>query len=157
MFSSTWLVTQSTAAQPAATGGIEVVVFPKTFEKVRHVLVSDEPILCTGEVRNEGTAEQGDWKIMMNDAVPIADLRQLKTTRVDIHLNADAVTSDQVAELRAILAQVPRGNCTAFVRLRIPQRSETVIMLPEAWMVAPSDELVTRLERVFGERIATFG
>jgi DNA polymerase III subunit alpha len=140
-----------------ATGGIEVICFPKTFEKVRHVLVSDEPILCTGEVRNEGTAEQAEWKMMMNDAAPIAELRQQKTTRVDIHLNSDAVTGDQVAELRAILAQAPRGNCQAVVRLRIPQRSETVIPLGETWMVSPSDELLTRLERVFGERVATFG
>jgi DNA polymerase-3 subunit alpha len=138
------------------TGGIEVVCFPKTFEKVRHVLVSDEPILCSGEIKNEGTSEQADWKMMMNDASPIADLRQAKTTRVDIHLNADSITTDQVAELRAILADAPRGNCTAVVRLRIPGRSETVIPLPEMWQVAPSDELLTRLERILGERVATF-
>ena len=138
------------------TGGIEVVCFPKTFEKVRHVLVSDEPILCSGEIRNEGGAESPDWKMMMNDASPIADLRQAKTTRVEIHLNADSITTDQVAELKSILAQAPRGNCTAIVRLRIPQRSETVIPLPEMWTVAPSDELLVRLERVFGERVATF-
>lgn len=139
-----------------ASGGLEVIVFPKSFEKVRHVLVSDEPILVTGEVRNEGTAEQGEWKIMLNDAVPIADLRQQKTTRVDIHLNADTVTGDQLAELRAILANVPPGSCQTVVRLRIPQRSETVIPLGDTWQVAPSDELVTRLEKLFGERVATF-
>jgi len=140
-----------------ATGGVEVVVFPKTFEKVRHVLVSDEPILCSGEARNEGGSEQADWKIMLNEAVPMAELRQAKTTRVDIHLNADAITHDQVSELRAILAQAQRGNCQAVVRLRIPSRSETVIPLGETWMVSPSDELMTQLERVFGERVAVFG
>lgn len=139
-----------------ASGGIEVVCFPKTFERVRHVLVSDEPILCSGEIKNEGTSEQADWKMLLNEAVPIADLRQAKTTRVDIHLNADQITGDQVAELRAILAHAERGQCEAIVRLRIPHRSETVIPLGETWMVAPSDELVTRLERVFGERVATF-
>ncbi len=139
-----------------ASGGLEVIVFPKSFEKVRHVLVSDEPILVSGEVRNEGTAEAGEWKIMLNDAVPIADLRQQKTTRVEIHLVADAITGDQLAELRAVLAHAPAGNCQAVVRLRIPQRSETVIPLGETWMVAPSDELVTGLERIFGERVATF-
>ncbi len=138
------------------TGSLEMVVFPKTFEKIRHVLVSDDPILCTGEVRNEGTSEQAMWKMMLNEAVPMADLRQAKTTRVDIVLNADVVNADMIGELRAILAQVPRGNCQPVVRLRIPQRSETVIPLGETWLVAPSDELVTRLERVFGERVAVF-
>ncbi|MGH7337487.1 MAG: OB-fold nucleic acid binding domain-containing protein, partial [Myxococcota bacterium] len=137
-------------------GGIEVVCFPKTFERVRHVLVSDEPILSTGEIRNEGTAESAEWKMMRDDASPIADLRQAKTTRVEIHLDADSITTDQVAELKTILAQAPRGNCQAIVRLRIPQRSEAVIPLPEMWMVAASDELLVRLERVFGARVATF-
>jgi hypothetical protein len=43
------------------------------------------------------------------------------------------------------------------VRLRIPQRSETVIPLGERFAVAPSDDLLARLERLFGDRVATFG
>ncbi|MCP4443874.1 MAG: DNA polymerase III subunit alpha, partial [Myxococcales bacterium] len=34
-----------------AGGQLEVIVFPKTFEKVREVLTSDEPILCKGTVK----------------------------------------------------------------------------------------------------------
>ncbi len=136
-------------------GGIEVVCFPKTFERVRHVLVCDEPILCTGKVQNEGTAEQADWKILLENATPIAELRAQKTSRVDINLNADSVTREQIAELKTILMGAPRGACQAMVRLAIPQRSETVIALGERWMVSPSDELLGRLERVFGDRVAT--
>ena len=51
--------------------------------------------------------------------------------------------------------QAPRGACQAWVRLSIPQRSEIVIALGDRWMVSPSDELLNRLERVFGDRIAT--
>ncbi|HUQ04018.1 MAG TPA: OB-fold nucleic acid binding domain-containing protein, partial [Kofleriaceae bacterium] len=136
-------------------GGIEVVCFPKTFEKVRHVLVCDEPILCTGKVQNEGTAEQADWKILLENATPIAELRAAKTSRVAIHLNADSVTREQIAELKTILMGAPRGQCQAVVMLAIPSRSETVIALGERWMVSPSDELLGRLERVFGDRVAT--
>jgi DNA polymerase-3 subunit alpha len=136
-------------------GGIEVVCFPKTFEKVRHVLVCDEPILCTGKVQNEGTAEQADWKILLENATQIAELRAAKTSRVSIHLNADSVTREQIAELKTILMGAPRGQCQAVVMLAIPARSETVIALGERWMVSPSDELLGRLERVFGDRVAT--
>ena len=37
-----------------AEGTLEVIAFPKTFEKVRHVLVSDEPILCTRRGQERG-------------------------------------------------------------------------------------------------------
>jgi DNA polymerase-3 subunit alpha len=138
-----------------AEGTLEVIAFPKTFEKVRHVLVSDEPILCTGAVKNEGNAESPEWKMLLEAAAPLSELRQLKTSRVDIHLNADQLTYDQVAELKTILANATRGNCQAVLRLKIPQRSETVVTLPDAWAVSPTEDLLIRLERLFGERVTT--
>jgi len=136
-------------------GTLEVIAFPKTFEKVRHVLVSDEPILCSGQVKNEGNAESPEWKMLLERAEPLSAMREQKSTRVDIHLNADQVTRDQVDELKTILANATRGNCTAVLRLKIAQRSETIVPLPEAWAVAPTEDLLTRLERLFGDRVAT--
>lgn len=137
-----------------AEGSIEVVAFPKTFERVRHVLVSDEPILCAGTVKNEGTAEAADWKMLLESAQALAELRHAKTSQVDIHLNADSVTPDQIEALRTILEAAP-GSCAAIVRLRVGQRAEAVIPLGSTWQVAPTDELLARLERVFGDRVAT--
>ncbi|MBL0213603.1 MAG: DNA polymerase III subunit alpha [Myxococcales bacterium] len=140
-----------------AEGTLEVIAFPKTFEKVRHVLVSDEPILCSGAVKNEGNAEAPEWKMLLESAAPLSELRQAKTSRVDIHLNADQLTLDLVDELKTILANATRGNCTAVIRIKIPQRSETVVQLPEAWALSPTEDLLTRLERLFGDRVATLG
>ncbi len=140
-----------------AEGTLEVIAFPKTFEKVRHVLVSDEPILCSGAVKNEGNAEAPEWKMLLESAAPLSELRQAKTSRVDIHLNADQLTLDLVDELKTILANATRGNCTAVIRIKIPQRSETVVQLPDAWALSPTEDLLTRLERLFGDRVATLG
>jgi len=136
-------------------GTLEVIAFPKTFEKVRHVLVSDEPILCTGAVKNEGNAEAPEWKMLLEQAAPLSQLREQKTSRVDIHLNADQLTHDQIDELKTILANAVRGNCQPYLRLKIAQRSETLVMLPDAWSVSPTEDLLTRLERLFGDRVAT--
>lgn len=135
-------------------GQLEVIVFPKTFEKVRHILVCDEPILCTGKIKDEGEGAQHAWRLLLEDAVPLAELRSSKTTRVDIHLNADVVTTDQIEALRGVLSG-SRGSCDTVLRLKIAGRSETVIPLGDSWKVAPTDELLARLERLFGERVAT--
>jgi DNA polymerase-3 subunit alpha len=137
-------------------GQIEVVVFPKTFEKVRHILVSDEPLLCSGRVVDEGEGEQHAFRLLLEDAVPLAELRRSKTRRVEINLDADSVTADQIRSLRTILAD-SRGTCDAIVRLSIGGRSETVIPLGESYKVAPTDELLLSLERLFGDRVATLG
>jgi DNA polymerase-3 subunit alpha len=138
-----------------AEGSLEVIAFPKTFEKVRHVLVSDEPILCSGTVKNEGTVEASEWKMFLEKADPLSEVRQVKTSRVDIHLNADSLTHDQVDELKTILANAVRGAHQPVVRLKVNQRSETVIVLPDAWAVSPTEELLIKLERLFGDRVAT--
>jgi len=138
-----------------AAGTLEVIAFPKTFEKVRHVLVIDDPLLCTGQVKNEGTSESPEWKMILDGAAPLSQLREQKTSRVDIHLNADMLSHDQIDELKTILANAQRGACQPYVRLKIAKRSETVIALPDAWSVSPTEELLTRLERLFGDRVAT--
>ncbi len=136
-------------------GQLEVIAFPKTFEKVRHVLVSDEPILCSGAVKNEGSTEAPEWKMLLENAAPLSELRQSKTSRVEIHLNADQLTHDQIDELKTLLSSATRGNCQAILRLKISTRSETVITLGDAWALSPTEDLLTRLERMFGDRAAT--
>ena len=136
-------------------GSLEVIAFPKTFEKVRHVLVSDEPILCKGTVKNEGTSEAPEWKMLLESADPLSEVRTAKTSRVDISLDADQLTHDMIDELKTILANAQRGAHQPVVRLRIARRAEAVIALPDAWAVAPTDELLTRLDRLFGERVTT--
>lgn len=137
-----------------AFGQLEVVVFPKTFEKLRHILISDEPLLCTGKVVDEGEGSQHAWRLLLEEATPLAELRKTKTTRVDIRLNADACSPQQIESLRGVLSS-SRGSCQTVLRLEIPRRSETVIPLGDSWRVAPSDELLVRLERLFGSRVTT--
>ena len=93
--------------------------------------------------------------MLLESAAPLSQLREQKTSRVDIHLNADQMTHDMIDELKTILANAARGNCAAVLRLKIAQRSETVITLPDAWAVSPTEDLLTRLERLFGDRVAT--
>jgi DNA polymerase-3 subunit alpha len=135
-------------------GQLEVVVFPKTFEKVRSILISDEPLLCSGKVVDEGEGEQHAWRMLLEDAVPLADLRKARTSRVDIHIDAEAVTPAQIRDLRGIL-EGARGSCRTVLRLRIPRRSETIIPLGDTYNVAPTDDLLLRLERLFGGRVAS--
>ena len=136
-------------------GQVEVVVFPKTYEKIASVLTSDEPLLCTGRIVDEGEDGQHDYRFHLIDAMPLARAREQKTTRVHIMLNADLVKPEQIEELKGILL-AHKGNCATYLHVKIPLRSETVIPLGDTFTVAPSDELLLRVERLFGDRVAIF-
>ena len=134
-------------------GQLEVIVFPKVFAELREVLVSDEPLMCTGEVKDEGEGGQHAWRMLLDAAVPLAELRKQKTNAVHIHLGADAVRPEQIEQLKDVL-RGSRGGCKTVLHVRIPDRSETIVPLGEAYNVAANDELLTRLERLFGSRVA---
>src|SRR5262249_55073538 len=74
-----------------AEGRVGVSASRRRWERARQVLCGGEPILCTGQVKNEGTADAAEWKMLLETAAPLSELRQQKTSRVDIHLNADVL------------------------------------------------------------------
>ena len=135
-------------------GQLEVVVFPKTFERVRPILTLDEPLLCSGKVVDEGEGAQHAWKMLLEDVVPLSELGD-KFTRVDITLQAEDVSRERIDALQGILKKNP-GGCTTVLHLRIGGRSDTALTLGEDWNVSHGDELQARLDRLFGERVFKF-
>ena len=49
-----------------------------------------------------------------------------------------------------------RGECDALIHLVVPNRSETVISLPEELRIQPSDEMMDDIEKLFGYNVVTF-
>ena len=139
-----------------AEGTLEVIAFPKTFEKVRHVLVSDEPILCTGAVKNEGNAEAPEWKMLLETAAPLSELRQAEDVarRHPPQRRSDDPRHDRRAQddPRQRGSAATARRCCASRSRSAPRPS---IALPDAWAVSPTEDLLTRLERLFGDRVAT--
>ena len=46
------------------------------------------------------------------------------------------------------------GACRTMLRMEIPKRSETILDLGDDYKVAASDELLARIEQIFGARVA---
>jgi DNA polymerase III subunit alpha len=138
-------------------GQVEVVVFPKTYEKLAAsgILPTDDPVLATGRIIDEGEGGEHSYRFHLVDLVPLAKVREQKTTRLHIMLNADMVSTGQIDELKGILSG-HKGTCATYLHVKIPLRSETVIPLGGEFTVAPTDDLLVRIERLFGDRVALF-
>jgi DNA polymerase-3 subunit alpha len=134
-------------------GSVEVVCFSKPFEENEATLKSDEPVLVTANVVFEGEDENRVPRLRLRAATTLSDLRRQKTTEMHLHLSVDRVAEKQIQTLKEVLLQHV-GDCRTYVHLAIPKRSRTRLALSERYSVNPSDELLVKLERLFGERVA---
>ena len=136
------------------TGQIEFFVKSRKLEEFRDLLVRDEPMLVTGMVEapwNEGDAVRE--RLVFIDAKLLAKVRADKSSLLDIKLNADVVSEDQIKALEKVLRN-HTGACRTMLRMEIPKRSETVLDLGDDYKVAATDELLARIEQIFGARVA---
>jgi hypothetical protein len=123
-------------------GTIEFHVASAKLDGYREVLTSGEPLLITGTVDAPfGEGETARERLRFMDAKPLASIRAERSSLMEIRLNADLVTDEQMTTLHTLLRQFP-GPCHTRLRLEIPQRSETVLDLGDDFKVAAADELL---------------
>ena len=135
-------------------GQIELMVGSKKLDDYRDILTRDDPLLVTGTVDapfGEGDAVRE--RLRFNDARLLTAVRAEKSTMLDVRLNAETLTTDSLITFKRLILEHP-GSCRTTLRLRIPQRSETVIDLGDDHKVAPNEELLARIDQLFGERVA---
>jgi DNA polymerase-3 subunit alpha len=136
------------------TGQVEYIVNSKKVDEFRELLGSDDPLLVTGLVDAPfGDGEAVRERLRFMDAKLLSRIRAEKSSLLDIRLNADAIKAEQIQALEKLL-RAHAGNCRTTLRMEIPKRSESVMDLGDDYKVAASDELLARIEQIFGDRVA---
>ena len=136
------------------SGQIEFIVQAKKLEEYRELLSRDEPLLVTGVVEAPwGEGETVRERLKFIDAKLLSRVRAEKSSLLDIKLNADVVNEDQIRALEKVL-RGHTGGCKTVLRMEIPKRSETILDLGDEYKVAASDDLLARIEQIFGARVA---
>jgi DNA polymerase-3 subunit alpha len=139
-------------------GQVKVACFSKAFAQYEEVLRSDEPILVTAKVKSgraldDEESVKATKELNLSEAAPMARLRAEKTRQMTIEVSADALTDERVEQLKTALEKHP-GAVQTVLRVKVPLRSFTDCVLPPQFSVTPSDELLMRIERLFGENAA---
>ncbi len=136
------------------SGQIELIVNSRKVEEYRDLLSRDEPLLVTGSVDTPfGEGETARERLRFLDAKLLSKVRAEKSSLLDIKLNADVVKEDQLVALEKLLRN-HQGGCKAVLRMEIPLRSETVLALGDDYKIAATDDLLARIEQIFGARVA---
>ena len=132
-------------------GVVEVVIFPELYSTCTELLSGDEPLLVTGglEVGEE------NCKIIATEVMLLSNVKEAQSSRVHFRLSTPGLDIGQLRELRSLLLR-HRGSCEVFLHMEIPNRSETVIKLPENLKVAANDQIMDDTKRLFGYNVVTF-
>jgi len=111
-----------------------------------HLFKSDEPVVIQGEVKiNNREEENPRAELTAIEVLPLAAVRNQKTSEVAMRIDADQLSRERAAELRALLGKHP-GACAVSVRAVIPAQSETKLAVP--MKVQPTDDLIESARRL---------
>ena len=101
-----------------------------------------------------GTLESLDPpRILVRDAFELEDAESNLAAQVRIRVGASEATRDRMLALRRLL-EAHVGDCGVLLHILIPGESETIMALPGARGVDPSEELISALDGLFGHPVA---
>ncbi|MRG90596.1 DNA polymerase III subunit alpha [Polyangium spumosum] len=143
------------------SGRVEVKVRDKQIETYGTLLQGTEPVLVSGKVSfpqvEEGAEEEQaaprEPTLMLDAVELLADAIRAETKSVRIRVQARKATRDHIGKLRDVLSS-SRGVCPVQLLIQLDDGAEAVLALGRDLTVTPSDEMLARLEKLFGEKVA---
>jgi DNA polymerase-3 subunit alpha len=151
------------------TGQLEVTIFSDMYLQAVDILKSDDPLLITGKLEKgekgckllvmkpqEGNGRKYQQQSSVNgDIKLLQDAQTQQTTRISLALRLPELSADLLVPIKEVLENNP-GQLPVLLQLDIPNRSRTIIKLPDHLKVAASDEFRVAVERCVGYNAAVF-
>lgn len=132
-------------------GSAEVVVFSDIYAENHPLIKGDQPIFVIGTADTDGE----NTKIIATRIMPIENVAEDLTKSVHFFLHQPEVTPGHLSQLKNVLSRFP-GGCPGFIHLVVPDKSETVLSLPDDLKLQPSTQLVTSVNKLFGHNVTKF-
>jgi DNA polymerase-3 subunit alpha len=139
-------------------GRVELIVREKALEANRELLVPDTAVLVTGKVRKERDPNADpdsdaptEVKLLLDKVEPLAESLRAKTRSVRVRVHVDRIDKTKLVELRRALEDFP-GACPVTLQL-VSDEAWNVTMGTRKILVDPTEAMLARLERLFGEKV----
>ena len=126
-------------------GSVEVIVFSRVFSDVRDLLVEDRPVLVQGQVQKD----EKSVKILADAVIPIGKAEETWAASVHFNLEISCTDRDRLENLHDILKRHP-GLCPAFIHLRNPDNTDSIIALPDGFKLKAGGPLTREVNGFLG-------
>lgn len=131
-------------------GEVEVVCFSKAFAQYEELLKGDQPLLIRGQLRIEGEGSARSASLRADEVLLLTAVRQRSVKHVLLQFSKSELNTQKLQQLADLLKRFP-GDCKTYLRLQYPALGQATLILPSHFCVAPSDQFLMELEKIFGE------
>ena len=133
------------------TGSIEVLAFSEVYRQAQTLLQSAQPLLIKGRI---GLEPENSNKIFASEVHDLDRAHEFAQPDVHVQCAINRLNHDEIDRLKRVLQNNP-GKSKVFLHLVIPNNSETVIGLGDAFQASASPLLVTEMESIMGKHSVT--
>ncbi|MFC1812194.1 DNA polymerase III subunit alpha [Thermodesulfobacteriota bacterium] len=126
-------------------GSVEITIFSSVYMSVSDLLMDDNPIFVQGQVQKDENSVK-----VLADRVILMDKAE-ETWTAQIHFNLDMTRTERalLVELLDIFRRHP-GPCHAHLHLLNPEKTETIIALPDSMTLKAGSALTQDVNRLLG-------
>ncbi|MDZ7580017.1 MAG: hypothetical protein U5R30_05190 [Deltaproteobacteria bacterium] len=126
-------------------GAVEAIVFSALYAGAGDLIAADNAILIQGRLQKD----EQSIKVIADVIIPMNKAEETWTASIHFHLEMTRTDRDVLERLQETLLQYP-GSCRAFLHLRDPQGTDTVISLPERIKLQAGSLLTREVNRLLG-------
>lgn len=128
-------------------GAVEIVVFPSIYESVSDLLFDDSALIVEGEAQ---VKEKG-LSLIAEKIIPMERADEEWTANLQLTLGTRPEDKDAPSQVLDIIRRYP-GPCKVYVLLTIPEKSRTIIELPDKSRVNVCPDLLRELKALLGRK-----
>ncbi len=127
------------------SGFAEITLFSSLYSSVSDLIEKDTAIFVEGRV----TKDEKSVKILGNSVIPIQKAEETWTTSVRLKLDVTDLEKGMLERLSNLFKD-HKGTSSAYLHLRIPEKTETVIALPDHIKLRPGKALTEAINSLLG-------
>jgi DNA polymerase-3 subunit alpha len=126
-------------------GSVEVTVFTSVYKEVRDLLAEDTPVFVQGQVQKN----EKSIKILADSIIAMESAEETWTASLHLTVDTGICEESALAGLAQIMEKYP-GPCKGYLHLLIPEKSETVIELPDHLRLRAGVDLTREVNGLLG-------
>ena len=127
------------------TGKGECIVFSDAFQKYSSMLTPDAMVMVAGK----GEVSGDTVKILVNEVIPMEQVREKFTRSVNLLVDLDKVTENTVVELRKVLEE-HRGKCLCYLTVTGGGLDRNSLYLTRRHVVNPDGAFLQAIKQLLG-------